>query len=119
MSKTTAIERLKQNRRNVSFYLPVMDNNTKQVIGHLMDISPIGLMMDSKIPIPTNLKYNLRLDLMEDIAGKAILEFVAISVWCRPDSIQPYLYNVGFNIIEITPGNLEVVKRIAEKYGEG
>jgi hypothetical protein len=117
VSKTTAIERRKQNRRNVSFYLPVMDNNTKQVIGHLVDISPIGLMMDSKVPIPTNLKYNLRLDLLEDIAGKAILEFVATSIWCRPDSIQPYMYNAGFHIIDISPADLEVVKRIAEKYG--
>jgi hypothetical protein len=119
VSKPTSIERRKINRRNVSFYLPVMDATTKQVIGHLMDISPIGLMMDSKIHIPTNMKYPLHMDLMEDIAGQASLEFIAISKWCRPDSIQPYLYNVGFNIIEITPGNLEVVKRIAEKYGEG
>ena len=119
MSKPTTIERRKHNRRNVSYYLPVMDNNTKQVIGHLMDISPIGLMMDSKIPIPTNLKYTLHLDLMEDIAGQASLEFVAISIWCRPDSIQPYLYNAGFNIMAISPGDLEVVKRIAEKYGQG
>jgi hypothetical protein len=119
MNKPTSTERRKLDRRNVSYYLPVMDDNTKQVIGHLMDISPIGLMMDSKIPIPTNLKYHLRIDLMEDIAGQAILDFVAISVWCRPDSIQPYMYNAGFHIVDITPADLEVVKRIAEKYGEG
>jgi hypothetical protein len=117
VSKPNLIERRKLNRRNVSYYMPVVDNNTRQVIGHLMDISPIGLMMDSKIPIPTNLKYSLRLDLTEDIAGKAILEFVAVSVWCRPDSVQPYMYNAGFHIVDISPADLEVIKRIAEKYG--
>jgi hypothetical protein len=119
VNKPNTVERRKLIRRNVSYYLPVLDNNTKQVIGHLVDISPIGLMMDSKVPIPTNLRYNLRLDLMEDIAGTAILEFVAVSVWCRPDTIQPYMYNAGFHITDISPTNLEVVKRIAEKYGEG
>ena len=119
MSKPISKERRKLNRRNVSYYLPVMDDNTKQVIGHIMDISPTGLMMDSKVPVPANLKYNLRLDLMEDIAGKATLEFEAISKWCRPDPIQPYLYNAGFQIINIAPDYIEVIKRIAEKYGGG
>ena len=118
VKKPNSIERRKLNRRKVSYYLPIMDDNTKQVIGHLMDISPTGLMMDSKIPIPANLKYDLRLDLMEDIAGKSILEFVAISKWCRSDSLQPYMYNAGFQIINISPDNIEVIKRIAEKYGE-
>ena len=119
MSKPTLIERRKLNRRNVSYYLPVMDDNTKQVVGHLIDISPTGLMMDSKIPVPTNLRYNLRIDLMEDIAGKAIVEFDAVSIWCRPDPIQPYLYNAGFQIVNIGPEDVEVIKIIAEKYGQG
>ena len=106
-------------RRNVSFYLPVLDNNTQQVIGHLVDISPVGLMMDSKIPIPTNLSYNLHLDFMEDMAGRASLDFTARSKWCRPDSIQPFLYNAGFEITNVAPDDMEVIKCIVEKYGAG
>ena len=119
MSKPTSTDRRKLNRRNVSFYLPVMDDATNQGIGHIIDISPTGLMMDSKIPVPTNLKYRLRLDLKEDIAGIAALEFDAISKWCRPDTMQPYMYNVGFQIINLTPDDIEGIKRIAEKYGQG
>ena len=117
MSKPIATERRRFLRRNVSYYLPVMDKNTQQVIGHVVDISPIGLMMDSKISIPTNVRYDLSMDLMEEIAGQASVEFVGISKWCRPDPIQPFLYNVGFFIVDITPDNLEVVNIIAEKYG--
>ena len=119
MNKPRPNERRKLQRRNVSYYLPVVDSNLQQVIGHLMDISLTGLMMDSKTPIPTNLKYNLHLDFMEDIAGRASLDFTAISIWCRPDSIQPFLYNAGFKITNIAPEDVEVVKRIAEKYGSG
>jgi hypothetical protein len=117
MGKPTTIERRKIDRRNVSYYLPVMDTSTQQIIGHLIDISPIGLMMDSKIAIPTNLKYNLHIDLMEEIVGHASVEFVAMSIWCRPDPIQPYLYNAGFHIVEIALDELEVVKQIAKRYG--
>ncbi len=119
MNKNTSIERRKLHRRNVSYYLPVIDSNTQKVIGHLMDINTTGLMMDSTVSVPTNLKYNLRLDLMENIAGKGVLEFTAMSKWCRPDKLQPYMFNAGFQITNISPDVLEVVKIIAEKYGKG
>jgi hypothetical protein len=114
---TTATERRKLKRRNLSYYLPVIDMNTQQVMGHLVDITPVGLMMDSKKPIPTNLDFNLHLDLMKDVSEKASIEFTARSKWCRPDTIQPYLFNAGFQIINLSPEDTEIVKRIAEKYG--
>lgn len=115
--KPTNQERRRLKRRNLSYYLPVIDNGSQEVMGHLVDITSSGLMMDSKKPIPTGLDFNLRLDLMEDLADKPYIEFVARSKWCRPDSIQPYLYNAGFQIVNITPEDIEIVKRIAEKYG--
>ena len=119
ISTPTFKERRRMNRRNISYYLPVMDSVTKQVIGHIMNLSPIGMMMDSQVPIPANQKFGLHMDLMEEIAGQASLEFVATSIWCLADSIQPFLYNAGFSITEISPADLEVVKQIAEKYGKG
>ena len=119
ISPPTFTERRKMNRRKISYYLPVMDSATKQVIGHLMNLSPTGLTMDSQVPIPPKLKFSLHMDLMEEIAGQASVEFEATSVWCLPDSIQPFLYNAGFRIIDISPADLEVIIQIAEKYGEG
>jgi hypothetical protein len=112
-------ERRRLKRRQISYYLPVLDNSTRKIIGHLIDISPIGLLMDSKTAIPANQAFTLRLDFMEEIAGKAFVEFNAQSKWCRPDSIQPYMYNVGFEIKDLASDGLEVIRRIAEKYGAG
>jgi hypothetical protein len=117
MAKMTAQERRRSKRRNLSYYLPVINNDTAQVVGHLADITPVGMMMDSKNPIPTNLGFNFRLDLMEDLGEKGYIEFRVLSKWCREDSIQPYLYNVGFEIVSISPKDAEIVKRIQEKYG--
>jgi hypothetical protein len=111
-------ERRKMDRRKISYYMPIMDSFTKQLVGHLMNLSPIGLMMDSNVPIPPNQKFNLHIDLMEEIAGHASLEFVAYSIWCQPDPIQPFLYNAGFIMIDFSPGDLEVINQISEKYGE-
>jgi hypothetical protein len=118
VNKPSAAERRRYQRKNVSYYLPVMDNNSQKVIGHLVDISLIGLMMDSKIPIQTNLSFSLRLDFTEDMAGKACLEFKAVCRWCRPDKIQPYMYNVGFQIINISPRDTQVIQTLSDRYGE-
>ena len=117
MPKPSAHERRKFERRNLSYYLPILDNDSQQVIGHLVDISPIGLMIDCKRNIPSGQNFNLRLDLMENVAGKAFIEFVARCRWCRSDNIQPFLYNAGFEIVTISADTLEIVKKIAEKYG--
>jgi hypothetical protein len=114
-----AQERRRLDRRNLSYYLPVQDKDTQKIIGHLVDISPVGFLMSAKIPIQTDRNYNLRLDFMEEIAGKASLEFIARSKWCRSDSIQPFIYNAGFEITAIAPDGIEIIKRIVEKYGTG
>jgi hypothetical protein len=117
MNKPTMQDRRKFQRRNLSYYLPILDNNTQQVIGHLVDISPIGIMIDCKRNIPSGQNFNLRLDLMENIAGKSFVQFGARCKWCRSDKIQPYLYNAGFEIVTIAPDDIKIIKNIAEKYG--
>jgi hypothetical protein len=119
MNNPNEQERRKLIRRMISYYFAIVDNSTQKVIGHLVDISPAGLLMDSKIPIPTNQTFTLRLDFMEDINGKASLEITARSKWCRQDEIQPFVYNAGFEIIDLDPGDLDIVKLIAMKYGAG
>ncbi len=117
--KPTIQERRKFKRKSLSYYLPILDNDTEQVLGHLVDISPIGLMIDCKRNIPSGQQFHLRLDLMEGIAEKPEVEFTGECKWCRSDKIQPYLYNAGFQITEISEEDLSVIKMIAEKYGSG
>ncbi len=112
-------DRRRLKRRNITYYLPILDNTTQKVIGHLVDISSVGLLMDSKIPFQPDQSYDLMLNLMEAIDGKDSIEFVARSKWCRIDSAHPYLFNAGFEITNIAPEDIEVIKRIAAKYGAG
>ena len=86
-------------------------------MGHLMDISTVGIMMDCKRNIPSGQRYNLRLDLMETIGDRSSIRFSVQCKWCRSDKIQPYLFNAGFRIIQISESDLEVIRSIAEKYG--
>ena len=112
-------ERRRLKRWNITYYLPILDNQTQKIIGHLMDISPVGLLMDSKFLIQKNQVHDLHLDFNEAIAGRASVDFIARGKWCRLDPIAPLLYDVGFEIIRISPEDIEVIKGLAQKYGAG
>jgi len=50
------------------------------------------------------------------VSDKTFINFVARSKWCKPDVIEPYLFDVGFKIMNINPQDAEIIRRIAEKY---
>ena len=110
-------ERRKLGRREFSDYLRLMNENTGELVGHLSDISTGGFKMESKKPIGTNLDFLLRMDNTNAVADKDHLVFSARSRWCRPDPADPALYNVGFELIDIAPEDIEIFIRIFEKYG--
>jgi len=111
------MERRKLNRRNFSYYMRVMNEATGELVGHLSDISTGGFKLDSRQAVPLNRDFTLRVDLTNEVANKTFMVFVARSRWCQPDHYDPSTYNVGFQIINMTPGDLEIFSRMFEKYG--
>ncbi len=110
-------ERRKLNRRDFSYYMRVMNERTGELVGHLSDISTGGFKLESRTPVTSNQQYVLRMDLTNEISQKDHFVFVARSRWCQRHPIDPMLYNIGFEIIEMTPEDLEIFVRIFEKYG--
>lgn len=104
-------------RREFAYYQKVVDDETLQMIGHLADISSGGFKLDSQKPLPVNKDFRFRLNLSSEVADKPSMVFVARSRWCKVDPLDPYIYNVGFQLIHIAPGDLEIFNRMMEKYG--
>lgn len=109
-------ERRKITRRRTSYYVPLTEVESGQIIGHLIDITPKGLMIDSKKDLPTGKALRLRMETTSDVADTSYIEFVARSKWCRPDQIEPYLFNIGFEIIESSPHINSILQKIADRY---
>ena len=111
-------ERRNLDRKVFSYYMQLIDYDRHELVGHLADISPGGFKLDSLSPIPPNKDFRFRLDLTSDIASKSSMIFVARSKWCRVDPLDPFCYNVGFELINISPGDAEIFNRMIEKYGK-
>jgi len=110
-------DKRKIDRRDFSYYMPVRDVDTKQVIGYLSDISSGGFKLDCPKQIPPGQDFHMHLDLTADVADKNAMVFIARSKWAKPDYVDPNTFNVGFEIVNIAPGDMLIFQRMFEKYG--
>ncbi len=94
----------------------IADALTQETMGHLVDITPDGFMMDCPKAFPVERDFQFRLDTMPDGADKPFITVVARSKWCKPDVIEPYLYDVGFKIVNISQHDADIIRRISDKY---
>ncbi len=94
-----------------------MNEVNGQLVGHLSDISTGGFKLDSRDAIPANKDFRLRIELNNEVAEKAFMVFNARSKWCTADPLDPTAFSVGFQIVNMTPSDLEIFSRMFEKYG--
>ena len=110
-------DKRKINRRDFTYYMQVTDDINKQLVGYISDISAKGFKLDSQKQIPPGQDFRLHIELTPDIADTNAMVFVARSKWCRPDYVDPNTFNVGFEIINMTPSDMQIFQRMFEKYG--
>jgi len=107
----------KINRRDFTYYMPVTDDLTKQLVGYLSDISTGGFKLDSQKEIRPGQDFRLQIELTAEIADKTSMVFIARSKWSHRDHVDPNTFNVGFEIINISPSDMAIFQRMFEKYG--
>jgi hypothetical protein len=61
--------------------------------------------------------FRFRIELTSEVANVPYMVFGARSKWCQRDHIDNSIFNVGFQIIDMIPSNVEIFSRMFEKYG--
>ncbi|HAX68749.1 MAG TPA: PilZ domain-containing protein [Anaerolineales bacterium] len=110
-------ERRTTPRKNISFYMRVLNDDTGEILGHMVEVSSIGLRLETVAPLPLNKDYYMRLELTPDLGTVPYIVFLARTKWCKIDEILPNLYRVGFELLEILPEDKDVFLRVLRKYG--
>jgi hypothetical protein len=110
-------ENRKMDRRIFSYYLPVTEAESIQQIGVMTDISLGGFKLDSRGPIPNGQVNYFRLSLTPDISSRASLVFAGRSKWCHRDLVDPSVFNVGFEIVDLAPEDKPIYQLLFDKYG--
>jgi len=109
-------ERRSNPRRHLKSYLQVLDSNTKNTVGHLVNINQNGVMMISENPISDDTSLRLRLVLPEKFEGNDSIDIRSRSVWCQQDRFNPDLYASGFKIERINQTDETFIDRFIEEF---
>ncbi len=116
MQEALADDRRLIRRRHLIFHLRVFDRDTGNKLGHVVDISPGGMMLVSEEIIPTGVDYKLTMQLPTDSGDTVEHHFEASSVWSSND-VNPQFFDTGFKVTQASKGHIETVKQLVENYG--
>ena len=110
-------DRRQQSRKNISYYLRIIDDESGDQLGHLIDFSRTGLRLLTEKPIETGLHFTLRLDLSSVMNFEQKVIISARSVWLEQD-FSSKSYNCGFVIEKITDKSFEIVDQLVRQLGD-
>ena len=111
----TPADQRKSVRHPLIYYLNTFDFNTRQLIGHLIDISIKGAMLSSISPVPCGGKIKLHIELPAGFPGGNCLDVEAESVRNIRD-INPDYHNIGLRFINIDSKNKAIIESLIDYY---
>ena len=109
-------ERRTRKRVYMMFYSRIRDRQSGDLIGHLVDLTPEGMLVVSETPVEIGRVLFMQMELPDDISDKQFLKFDAQTAWCHKD-VDPSFYDLGFQLVDIAPEDLAIVRRFIEAYG--
>ncbi len=103
-------------RRHLIYYLKVIDKETDQPLGFLVDITTRGMMLMSETPIESNKLFHLKILLQTELSEKQYLNFEAKSKWCK-NGINSDFYDTGFELIDVDVSEFKEIEEIIDALG--
>ena len=94
-------------------YFDVIDQNRKESVGHLVDLTLEGMKIVGNREIKEGEIYGFRIDLPKEVKGVHQILLKARCVWCKKES-DTELYFAGFRILSITPPFVEIIETLIE-----
>jgi len=103
-------------RRHLIYYLRVWEIPGDRLLGHVVDITPEGMMLISEQPIVTSQELSLEVRLPDIEGALKPLRFRAVCRWSDND-VNAAFYDSGLEFLDRSPENVESIKAIIEAYG--
>lgn len=98
-------------RKNTDAQMVVVDLNSGDHIGNLLNISNGGFMLLSPSPIELDKLYRLEIRLSHEINGKSTIQLGADSLWSNALNDDKHFWT-GFQIIDISGEDQHIVQQL-------
>lgn len=75
--------------------LELFNQQTRSLIGTVVNISKGGLLAKTDVSFTPGDKYNFFIPFAKSVNGEVQFNFSALIVWCHPNSLHPKKFSVG------------------------
>jgi len=89
----------KEPRTHLIYYLRVFEPGTDNLFGHVVDISPNGILITSDKPMDRDSCYTLEIEDASSVEEDATVGVHLECRWCQGDE-NAALYDAGFRLLE-------------------
>lgn len=96
-------------------YLRVYNEDTQELLGHIVDINKEGMRLVSDKPIPLDRTYRLWVDVPKEHTSRHRIQLEAESIWSGRD-VNPDFFDTGFRIHNISTQALLQLKLLIEEF---
>lgn len=111
-------ERRRLKRRTLIYYLRVIDDDTGQELGHLVDVTTEGMLLMSTTPIEVGRSFRLRMQLpnTDGPAGNERVAFEARSLRSSRDVNHDFI-DTAFQVTSLSPRHRSHIEILIDDYG--
>lgn len=102
-------------REIINYYLQVFDRTDNRLLGYLADVTPAGLMLQSREPIAEGEAFDLRLELNAELDGKKSIDLKGRSIWTRKEKTSIFFHN-GFELIDVDEEQRKLIESLMENF---
>ncbi len=117
MNRTTSDNRMGA-RRKLYFYLKVLDQNTCEEVGRLVDIHFAGMLLISEQELEVDKQLDLRVMIddvhLEHSPGK--LDVQVLTRWSKQD-VNPAYFVTGVQFVNVTPNQERLIGELIQAIG--
>jgi len=103
-------------RKHLIYYLRIIDRDTDQLIGFLVDITTAGLMVMSEAPLEVGRVFRCKMLVQSELSDREQLCFEATSIWCRKAADADF-YDTGMQLLSMAPENFASIQQIIHELG--
>lgn len=113
--ESSGADQRKFKRWYLVMYLRVYDQDTQELLGHIVDINKDGIRLVSDKPIALNRMFRLGVNVPKENSSPQRIFLEAESLWCGRD-INPDFYDTGFRILNIGASALLKLQLLIEEF---
>lgn len=116
-SPLSSMEQRHYLRRPLFLFLDVLECSSKQLLGHLGDVSVGGIMFITAQPLSINQVKDIyiKVESLDEVPDK-LIEVQVQTRWIKPN-LNPKWYCVGCHFLNVNPNDLIVIDKLGKLLG--